>query len=269
MMKFVPMKLGAMFLSLAVSFSAFASNSACPNHFAGGQAPDLVNPKLAQQTRELCSSSFAVLHSGVARTPLWSAEHLTPEHLEAARRMKRENTFHADDRLPDSERSNLKDFVRSGYDRGHMSPSGDMPNATAQYESFALSNMIPQDPDNNRNLWEGVESAVRAHVNEAGELYVVTGPVYGTGGSLKRMNGRVLIPNQIFKAVYDKKRQQAGVYLVNNAPGMNYKIISLQDLERISGIRAFPAAPQSVQTHASELPVPTPHGMGNKKHFKW
>src|SRR3954451_12065836 len=55
------------------SSAAVASPTACPQHFLSGQAPTLANPKLTAKTRELCYSGYAALHSGLTRTPLWSA----------------------------------------------------------------------------------------------------------------------------------------------------------------------------------------------------
>jgi endonuclease G, mitochondrial len=49
-------------------------------------------------------------------------------------------------------------------------------------------------------------------------LYVITGPLY-QGGELKRIGGRVQVPTAIFKAIYDPNRQEAGAYVVGNAPG--------------------------------------------------
>jgi endonuclease G, mitochondrial len=51
--------------------------SLCPEHFAGGVAPTITNPKLQARTQEVCFEAFAVLHSGISRTPLYSAERLT------------------------------------------------------------------------------------------------------------------------------------------------------------------------------------------------
>jgi len=56
----------------------------CAQNFLSGRAPRVVLPQLSAKTRELCSPGYAVLHSGVTRTPLWSAEHLTPERVKAA-----------------------------------------------------------------------------------------------------------------------------------------------------------------------------------------
>jgi len=102
-----------------------AKNSAClqgcAEHFLDGQAPRLVNPKLAgTEDDTLCFDGYGVYHSGRSRTPLWSAEHLTRTRLAAARQLRRENLFHEEERLPEGHRASLKDYAHSGYDRGHM-----------------------------------------------------------------------------------------------------------------------------------------------------
>ena len=110
-------------VALVVSNAAAA---ACPQHFFGGTAPALTNPKLTPRTRQICYTEFALLHSGLTRTPLWVAEHLTPRRASGARALNRVNNFHADPNLPPDERAELSDYVRSGFDRGHMAPAGDM-----------------------------------------------------------------------------------------------------------------------------------------------
>src|SRR5690348_16097426 len=92
-----------------------AADTACPEHFWHGTAPVLTNPKLESRTRELCYSGYAVLHSGLTRTPLWSAEHLTRDRVAAARDLSRVNAFHPDPNLPADERSDLSDYARSGF----------------------------------------------------------------------------------------------------------------------------------------------------------
>jgi endonuclease G len=50
-----------------------------------------------------------------------------------------------------------------------MVPNGDMPDAQSQYESFALSNVVPQDADDNRHLWADIKLAVRELVLAGGD----------------------------------------------------------------------------------------------------
>jgi endonuclease G len=142
-----------LFFAIAILSSiALGAQTSCQDIFAGGQAPIITNQNLTAKYRELCNTAYAVGHSGLTRTPLWSAEHLTRQGLMMGRGIKRVNDFRPDTRLPASERSELRDYARSGYDRGHMSPNSDFPDAQTRDESFLLSNMIPQDPDNNRGL---------------------------------------------------------------------------------------------------------------------
>ena len=143
----------------------------CSDHFVHGEAPRITNPKLDNKAETLCFNVFSVLHSGITRTPLWSAEHLQAENIAAAQELSRENSFHSESRLPSSQRAELSDYSRSGYDRGHMAPNGDMPDRDSQRDSFSLANIVPQDGENNRNLWAGIEGAVRKMAKKEGDLY--------------------------------------------------------------------------------------------------
>ena len=238
--------------------AAHAATTACPEHFAGGQAPDLVNPRLAPGTRALCYQAFAVLHSALTRTALYSAEHLTADRIEAARATPRTGDFHPDPALPPNERAELADYARSGFDRGHLAPSGDMPDPDAQQESFTLANMVPQAPKLNRGVWEGIESAVRTLAQRRGELYVVTGPIF-KGGELATV-GRVVVPTYVFKAVLDPRSRSAAAYVAENTEEAAWTAISIAQLTRLIGINVFPALPPGGRTATLRLPEPTPHG---------
>jgi endonuclease G, mitochondrial len=243
---------------IVVSFALLLSShlalaGQCNYLYAGGAAPVFTNLRMSPKTQELCSSEFVVMHSGVTRGPLWSAEHLTSKQLTSM--PPRVNGFHADQRLPMEDRAELKDFARSGYDRGHMSPSGDENSPEAQHESFALSNMVPQNPNNNRQLHAQIESEVRHFAESNGELYVITGPLF-IGNNLLQLNHRVMIPTHIYKLVYDPKRHAAAAYLEKNETGYDYKIISVEELNKMAGVNFLPG----VRTIALlDLPVPSKH----------
>ncbi len=258
------LRLLAFAIALAGPVAALAAPTACPEHFQAGAAPDLTNPRLTPQTRELCYTEFAVLHSGVTRTPLYAAEHLTREQVQAAHGLERNNRFHPDPSLPRDERAELSDYSRSGFDRGHMAPSGDMPDPESQNESFSLANMIPQAPENNRGLWSDIEAAIRTLANRQGNLYVITGPIY-TGDRLQRLKSRVLVPTSLFKAVYDPTTGQAAAYYAPNAEGDSWSALSILQLQEITGIDVFPSLSRTVKEVAMPLPEPAPHRRSRKK----
>ena len=99
--------------SLALS-SVFAGPTDCPEHFVDGQAPDLINQKLSTKAQEICYSGYALKHSGITRTPLYAAEHLTRDRLAQGKGLKRKNQFHADENIPESDRAELHHYARSG-----------------------------------------------------------------------------------------------------------------------------------------------------------
>ncbi|MFT3729040.1 MAG: DNA/RNA non-specific endonuclease [Terricaulis sp.] len=233
----------------ALTPNAFA---ACAGVYLQDAAPRFVQQATPEQTTELCFAAFAVEHSGQTRTPLWSAEHLTAASVESARALPRRDDFHAERTLPRNQRAELTDYVRSGYDRGHMAPSGDMPTREAQDQSFTLANIAPQAASLNRGAWEDVESATRNLAERNGELYVVTGPVFARGAPAL-IHNRVRVPDQIFKAVYDPRTRQAGAYIAANASGSRVRVISIDALQRLINADVFPALPATTKSIASDM----------------
>ena len=164
----------------------------------------------------LCSNHFAVLYSAASKTPLVVVERLTREQLLDAKDEERTNEFFADPRLSRRDRSELEDFAGSGYDRGHASPAADAPDQTSMAQSFALSNMVPQDPTHNRKIWSKVESDVRKYVRRAaGNVYVFTGPVFQ--GQLRTIGrNQVWVPSHMFKLVFDEASKRSWAYVLPN-----------------------------------------------------
>ncbi len=243
-----------LFSLLLVASVALAEQSSCPEHFAGGQAPSITNQKLVPQTCDVCYSGYAFKHSGLTRTPLYSAEHLTGARLLLAKGMKRSSKFFPDPHIPASGRAELSHYARSGYDRGHVAPSADMPDKQSQQECFSLGNMVPQVPEINRGVWEKIEKSVRKMAKERGEIYVVSGPLF-MGSKIQRMGGAVMVPTHTFKAIYDPGRRESGAYLVDNVLGAEPSFISITELEKMVGMNLFPSVNEKIKSAAMNLPV--------------
>ena len=231
--------LAGLLLACGLLVANLAAAGGCPAHYVDGRLPEIRNPKLNNATRELCYGVFGIMHSGVTRTPLWSAEHLTADNVAAAQNLSRENSFHAERELPAGQRAELSDYARSGFDRGHMAPNGDMPDRQSQHDSFTLANMVPQDGANNRHVWAGIEGAVRKLAQKEGELYVITGPAF-IGGNLQKV-GNVIVPSHIYKAVYSPRQRAGAAYYIENKATDDYQMLSIAQLESTIGINLLPS----------------------------
>jgi len=193
--------------------------SACREHFAHGEPPRIDPRRIPSALRELCFEAFAILHSGQSKTPVFVAQRLHRQSLEAAVAVQRGDRFYPEARLPQAERALLEDYHASGWDRGHMAPAGDMPSPAAMTQSFSLANMVPQARELNRGVWADYEKATRRYVRRVtSDVYVITGPYYRERGATARAIGRspVLVPDAIFKLVYDPARSKAWAFWSEN-----------------------------------------------------
>ena len=228
--------------------------SKCSQSFYGGVYPEFTNPKLSNNIQALCMDGFAVMYSGVSRTPLWSAEYLDRKRLQQAKEIDREDSFHEESRLPKSMRAKLSDYSSSGYDRGHLAPNGNMANRSQQYDSFSLANIAPQSPRNNRYIWRNIESATRYLTQQYGEVYTITGVAF-TSKKTKQLADRVLVPSHFFKAVYIPATNQAGVYYAPNDESERIEVISLDELTAKIGIDVLPVLDAQTKAQAFDLPL--------------
>ena len=242
-------------MMLAVGMTAHADDlTQCSQSFYGGVYPEFTNTKLSNKTQALCMDGFAVMHSGVSRTPLWSAEYLDRNRLQQAKQIDREDSFHEESKLPTSARASLSDYSGSGYDRGHLAPNANMANRSQQYDSFSLANIAPQSPRNNRYIWRNIESATRYLTQQYGEVYTITGVAF-TNKKTKQLANRVLVPSHFFKAVYIPATNQAGVYFAPNDESERIDIISVDELTTQIGIDVLPVLDAQTKAQAFDLPL--------------
>ena len=125
----------------------------------------------------LYREGYTTSYNAETHTPNWVAWHLTAAHTNGP--IKRKGiTFQADEEIP-APRVDTYDYMRSGYDRGHMCPAGDNHwSQKAMEQSFLMTNICPQEPALNSGLWNTVEKLCRTWAEQYGDVYIVCGPIY-------------------------------------------------------------------------------------------
>lgn len=210
----------------------------CRQFFPGGQPPTVPT---GQKLRELCFSSFAILHSGQTKTPVFVVLRLNRQMLIQGQGIGRTDRFYPEARLPAAERAELDDYRNSGYSRGHMAPAGDMHTAEAMAQSFSLANMVPQDQRQNSGPWSKIEADMRKYIMRAkGDVYVFTGPVYTTRSDTIGA-GRVAVPGYLYKVAYDASTGRSWVHWQANSPDAKPRPpISYAEFVRRTGLQLLP-----------------------------
>jgi len=210
--------------------------SQCKQLFPNQKPIDTSSINTQWKSVELCSSKFAVVYSKLSKTPLIVVERLNKDQLVDAANEKRSNEFYPDNRLSKGDRAELHDYAGSSYDRGHNAPAGDMPDVQSMNESFALSNMVPQDATMNRGVWGKIESDVRKYVRRSnGNVFVFTGPLFGADYKMIGKN-RVWVPTEMFKLVFDESSGKSWAYILPNADTAKIsKPMSYQDFVKATG----------------------------------
>lgn len=189
--------------------------------------------------QELCKTNYAVIHKCSVKAPVAVFEHITPQAISGP--AKRQDDFRADIAVHEQCRATLSDYAGNPYDRGHMSAAGNNTQTREiMSESFFLSNMIPQTPNNNRGIWRILEMQIRDQVKQTGQgLYVISGAVYDPG-HLKIGNG-VGVPTRLYKIIINKQTGRVTAFLMPNsalpvADLLKYQT-TVEDVETATGMK--------------------------------
>lgn len=210
----------------------------CPEHFYHNTPPSLDLPTAVQaDLYPLCYNGFAVLYAGVSKTALYSAEHLTDKRLQLADKLERVDSFRPENRLPNHLQIDPKRYQGTGFDKGHLAPNADMPTADAQYDSFSLANIAPQNAEHNRKIWRHIETHIRHLTRQFGESFVITGVLFN-GEQVAMMNG-VFVPTHFYKAVYFPNKNMGIVYYSPNDESGTYRLLSFEEFYQLTGIEPF------------------------------
>lgn len=195
-------------------------------------------------------TGYTVSYNAERRVPNWVAWRLTASHLKGNSK-RSESAFHEDEDVA-APRALDSDYVRSGYDRGHMCPAGDNKwSARAMDESFLFTNICPQAPQLNRGDWNEMEQACRKWAKESGELYIVCGPIFYKKRPKTIGKNRVAVPDAFFKVVLSMKGKPKAIgFIYKNTDGNRPKgdyANSVDEVERITGIDFFPSLPDKIE----------------------
>jgi DNA/RNA endonuclease G, NUC1 len=210
------------------------------------EIPSLVKKKAEQIIKH---TGYTVSYNSDYRIANWVAYELTGEEA-SSNVTERSNKFVSDPKVKGASAQN-QDYTRSGYDRGHMAPAGDMKwSARAMQESFYLSNICPQDPKLNKGIWKDLEEQSRVWAKKHGALYIVCGPVID--GELKRLGkNRVGIPTHFYKVICNPATNQAMGFVFENRDYRNRNLeryaIPVDSVEKVTGIDFFPTFPDKVE----------------------
>lgn len=212
-------------------------------------------PGLGRETRYgvpaadqlLFNRHYILGYSCYFRQAKWALEIVDPDKSD----VKRADNFRPDYRIPEMFRADLADYTGSGYDRGHLIASANQRETEIQNsETFLLSNMSPQKPKFNRNIWKKLEQAIRQldARKKILETYVICGPIFYFDTDVSIIGAEdnnavtLPIPHAYFKSVLtenDKGALHMWSFIMPNEPSnkpLDEFLVPTTKVEKLSGL---------------------------------
>ena len=204
------------------------------------------------------NGDFSLEYSPNHKHSKWVAWKLHRGHLGSS---DRTDAWQWDPRIPVGYRPTQQDFGANGYDRGHLCPSADRTfSREMNAETFMYSNMTPQNPNLNQQIWASLETRERGWVSNGFDtLYICAG---GTILKTADISGyttpsRMPVPKYNFKVILRKKAANGeydaiGFWFENRSYSPRTQVgvtevRTVRQIEELTGIDFFYNLPQAIQ----------------------
>ncbi len=217
---------------------------------------------------EFPNGQYAIQYDITKKHPKWAAWQLTTAQTTGTRGS---GNWHRDSRIP-AQYSPVNDDY-SGYDRGHMCPSGDRDATSAMnYETFVYSNASPQvGPTFNQTVWNTLENTwVRGKwMSATNPLYICTGGTIDDDQLIGYTSpSHMAIPKYYYKVILRKRNnnwEAIGFWMENKSYSSSAVtrayVKSVRDIETLTGIDFFYRLPKADQDAAEMTVDPAAWGL--------
>lgn len=220
---------------------------------AGGM--ELPATTTSDQYQIIKRTGYTVAYDKATRLPRWVAWHLTADHTNG--KFSRDGLRFMEDTDVPKPRATSADYSNTGYDHGHLCPSGDNKwSRQAQVQTFLYTNCCPQVHGLNAGDWNDIEQRCRLWAETYGSVYIVCGPVLDNGTKHKTIGrNKVVVPERFFKVVLrygdERTTPKAIGFVCDNEPSKNAKanlVRTVDEVEEITGFDFFPQLPDDIET---------------------
>ncbi|GAB1294810.1 Nuclease EXOG, mitochondrial [Apodemus speciosus] len=205
-------------------------------------------PLTGTETRRY--TNHALSYDQAKRVPRWVLEHISKDKI-VGDADRKHCKFKPDPTVPLAFSALNEDYIGSGWE--------------AMAETFYLSNIVPQNFDNNSGYWNRIEMYCRELTERFEDVWIVSGPLtlphtrndgtktvsYQVPGHSVIGEDNVAVPSHLYKVILARRSPESteplalGAFVVpNKAIGFQSQLtefqVSLHDLEKMSGLVFFP-----------------------------
>ncbi|UPA17898.1 DNA/RNA non-specific endonuclease [Borrelia puertoricensis] len=163
-------------------------------------------PKGYLTTQVIHKKYYSLGYAESARQSEWVAYQLKKEMVELAltllkeKKITRSKNFFEDQDIKGIA-PKLSDYLKSGYDRGHIVSSADMSfSKDAMLDTYFLSNISPQQREFNSGIWLKLEQLVRKWAILKEKIYIVSSGILTENKGFIGKN-KILVPKNFYKII--------------------------------------------------------------------
>lgn len=250
----------------------------CTGQNPWGQ-PLIKDENVMKRSLFICRAAFSMQYDSVNKIPLWVSEILVKDNIinppPAGLKFL---PIQLDDDLPAGMQVKLEEYKGTVYEPAQLAPYGDLYihhagitpeellaiNQSSIIEGSYASNTLPMVSSLKKGLWQQLESQIRVSINAPNrqQLYTLTGPIYFNGQNKGTIGKKgVQIPTHFYKIVVDPGTDGSLSYVIPNqdilaagyrnsskspytcgggACSLNNFIVSMKEVERLTGFTFFP-----------------------------